>query len=91
MIWLLVIAAGGIFLAVMGHIFFSPYRLGPAPASLLGKDFFLAPARRLPDMKLLIDGPEAFEKVLQDIAQAKKSLYIQTFIWKNDHCRFSLY
>lgn len=36
------------------------------------------------DFALLVDGKEAFPEILRCIAQAKKSIYINMFIWRDD-------
>lgn len=39
----------------------------------------------LPELKLLIDGEETFDAILRLINGAKRSIIVQTFIWRNDH------
>ncbi len=39
----------------------------------------------LPELKLLIDGDETFEAVLGLIRGARKTIVVQTFIWRNDN------
>jgi len=36
------------------------------------------------NLELLIDGQEAFERIIQQIKQAQKSIYINMFIWRDD-------
>ena len=40
--------------------------------------------RRYDDFTLLVDGKEAFPEILRCIAEAKKSIYINMFIWRDD-------
>ena len=47
-------------------------------------DFFNEPAKDLSELELLIDGEAAFGKVLSAIDATRNSIYIQTYIWKDD-------
>jgi len=69
--------------ALLAHLFFLPFRLGPAPPRLLDDGFFAGPGA-MPQMRLYIDGEEAFEAVFQAIEGARQSVHVQTFIWKDD-------
>ncbi|MDH5638860.1 MAG: phosphatidylserine/phosphatidylglycerophosphate/cardiolipin synthase family protein [Nitrospinota bacterium] len=70
-------------IALLAYLFFLPFRLGPAPDRLLGDDFFATPGA-MPDIRLHIDGKEAFDAVFQSIEGARQSVHVQTFIWKED-------
>jgi len=71
-------------MAVAAHLYFLPFRLGPAPEFLLDGSFFSNPAQDTSGVKLLVDGEEAFGAVLAAIGSARQSVHIQTFIWKDD-------
>jgi cardiolipin synthase A/B len=66
------------------QFFFNPLGLGLEPASVLGPDFFKSTVKNMTDVELLIDGKEAFDVVFQDLDSAQESIYIQTYIWKDD-------
>lgn len=77
----------GLFLALLLAAFFfifNPLGLGPEPDTVLSDRFFAAPAEDLSMLELLVDGKEAFTRILSDIDSAKSSIHIQTFIWKDD-------
>jgi len=77
----------GIFLALLLAAFFfifNPLGLGPEPDTVLSERFFAAPAEDLSMLELLVDGQAAFTHLLSDISSATSSVYIQTFIWKDD-------
>ncbi len=63
---------------------FNPLGLGPEPATVLSPEFFANPAQNLNELKLLIDGKEAFDEILAAIDSAESSIFIQTYIWKDD-------
>ena len=63
---------------------FNPLGLGPEPDMVLSRDFFNEPAKDLSELQLLVDGESAFGKVLSAIDAARDSIYIQTYIWKDD-------
>ena len=65
-------------------IVFNPLGLGPEPDIVLSRDFFNEPAKDLSELELLIDGEAAFGKVLSAIDATRNSIYIQTYIWKDD-------
>src|SRR5262245_36540721 len=71
---------------VLGLIqfFFNPLGLGPEPASILGPEFFKTTVKNIADVDLLIDGKAAFDAVYQSLDSAKESIYVQTYIWKDD-------
>ena len=77
----------GLFIALLLAVFFfvfNPLGLGPEPDTVLSDRFFTAPAEDLSMLELLVGGSEAFERILSDIDSANSSVYIQTFIWKDD-------
>ena len=63
---------------------FNPLGLGPEPESVLAPEFFDHPAHDLSGLELLIDGKEAFERVVEAIDAAESSIFVQTYIWKDD-------
>ncbi len=63
---------------------FNPLGLGPEPEATLGPAFFEKSVGAMDGFFLLVDGREAFEAVFEAIDAAKESIYIQTFIWKDD-------
>ena len=63
---------------------FNPLGLGPEPDIVLSREFFNEPAKDLSELELLVDGESAFGKVLSAIDAAQNSIYIQTYIWKDD-------
>lgn len=63
---------------------FNPLGLGSEPDAVLPKGFFIEPSKDLGELKLLVDGKEAFDKIFQIIDSAQVSIYVQTFIWKDD-------
>jgi cardiolipin synthase len=63
---------------------FNPLGLGPEPETVLAPVFFEDPARDLSGLELLVDGREAFGRVLEAIDSAESTIYIQTYIWKDD-------
>lgn len=78
---------GGLFLLLLiaaVQFFFNPMGLGPEPKTVLSRDFFAKPAQDLTGLELLVDGREAFEKIGAVIDSAVSSIYIQTYIWKDD-------
>ncbi|MGD8272180.1 MAG: phosphatidylserine/phosphatidylglycerophosphate/cardiolipin synthase family protein [Desulfobacterales bacterium] len=63
---------------------FNPLGLGPEPATVLSPEFFANPAQDLSEIELLVDGKEAFREIFAAIDSAESSVYIQTYIWKDD-------
>ena len=63
---------------------FNPLGLGPEPATVLPPAFFVNPAQDLSELELLVDGKEAFKEIFAAIDSAETSVYIQTYIWKDD-------
>jgi cardiolipin synthase A/B len=63
---------------------FNPLGLGPEPATVLSPEFFANPALDLSELELLVNGKEAFSKIFAAIDSAESSVYIQTYIWKDD-------
>jgi cardiolipin synthase len=63
---------------------FNPLGLGPEPATVLSPEFFANPAQDLSEIELLVDGKEAFKEIFAAIDSAETSVYIQTYIWKDD-------
>ena len=77
----------GIFvISLVGAFFFifNPLGLGPEPDFVLSRDFFNTPAEDLNELELLVDGDLAFRNILESIDSSRKSIYIQTYIWKDD-------
>ena len=77
----------GIFILLLASTFFfvfNPLGLGPEPNIVLSHGFFNEPAKDLSELELLVDGESAFGKVLSAIDAARNSIYIQTYIWKDD-------
>ena len=64
---------------------FNPMGLGPEKEAVLTPEFFSSPARKLSGLELLTDGREAFQEIFAAIDAAESSIYIQTFIWKDDN------
>jgi cardiolipin synthase len=63
---------------------FNPLGLGPEPETVLPSEFFANPAQDLSELKLLVNGKEAFNEILAAIDAAESSIYVQTYIWKDD-------
>ena len=63
---------------------FNPLGLGPEPETVLSSEFFANPAQDLSELELLVDGKEAFNEIFAAIDSAESSVYIQTYIWKDD-------
>ena len=63
---------------------FNPMGLGPEPEIVLSSEFFTNPAHDLSELELLVDGKEAFSEIFKAIDSAEASVYIQTYIWKDD-------
>ena len=63
---------------------FNPLGLGPEPDIILSHGFFDEPAKDLSELELLVDGESAFGEVIFAIDAARDSIYIQTYIWKDD-------
>jgi cardiolipin synthase len=64
---------------------FNPLGLGPEPDEVLSRSFFAAPAGDLDDLDLLVDGEFAFKEILSAIDATESSIFVQTFIWKDDY------
>lgn len=78
---------GGLFILILAgaaQFFFNPLGLGPEPETVLSSDFFKTPAPDLSELELLVDGGEAFDRIFSAIDSAESSIYVQTYIWKND-------
>lgn len=73
------LTAGALF-----NFIFNPLGLGPVPERVLAPEFFANPARDLSALELLVDGEEAFEAIFAAIDAAESSIYVQTYIWKDD-------
>jgi cardiolipin synthase len=73
-----------VFLAAAFDFVFNPFGLGPESESVLSPQFFAEPVPGLSSLELLVDGEEAFERILAAIDSAERSLYVQTYIWKDD-------
>jgi cardiolipin synthase len=63
---------------------FNPFGLGPEPDRVLSEMFFRIPVQDLSQIELLIDGKEAAERTAELMDRANLSIFIQTFIWKDD-------
>ncbi len=72
------------FLVAAFFFVFNPLGLGPEPESVLAPEFFDHPAEDLSGLELLIDGEEAFDRVVAAIDSAESSIFVQTYIWKDD-------
>lgn len=66
------------------QFFFNPLGLGPEPEHAFSADFFNLPSPGISDLKLLVDGREAFDAILTAMDSAESSIYVQTYIWKDD-------
>jgi cardiolipin synthase len=73
-----------VFLTAAFLFVFNPFGLGPEPESVLTPDFFAKPVQDLSALELLVDGKEAFDRILEAVDFAKTSIYVQTYIWKDD-------
>ncbi len=62
----------------------SPLGLGRAPSKVLGQQFFKDKAADLSFLTLLIDGEQAFGTIFNSIENAKRNVFIQAFIWRDD-------
>jgi cardiolipin synthase len=74
-----------IFLLAAFFFVFNPLGLGPEPDEVLSKSFFADPAGNLDELELLVDGEFAFNKIISAIDASESSIFVQTFIWKDDH------
>ena len=77
----------GIFVVLLVGAFFfifNPLGLGSEPDFVLSRDFFNTPAEDLNELELLVDGDLAFRNIFAAIDGSRKSIYIQTYIWKDD-------
>lgn len=63
---------------------FNPLGLGPEPEIALSFAFFANPAPDLSELELLVNGKEAFNEIFAAIDSAQSSVYVQTYIWKDD-------
>jgi len=63
---------------------FNPFGLGVEPDTVLPEGFFVGPAEDTGMLTLLVDGKEAFDEIFSVIDAARLSIYVQTFIWKDD-------
>ena len=71
-------------MVVLFFFVFNPLGLGPEPETVLSSEFFANPAQDLSELELLVDGKEAFKEIFEAIDSAESSVYIQTYIWKDD-------
>jgi cardiolipin synthase A/B len=71
-------------MVILFFFVFNPLGLGPEPETVLSSEFFTNPARDLSELELLVDGKEAFNEIFKAIDSAEASVYIQTYIWKDD-------
>ena len=73
------------FLVAVFFFVFNPLGLGPEPDVVLPSSFFTTPAGNLRELELLVGGEEAFKEILSALDVATSSIFVQTFIWKNDN------
>ena len=71
-------------MVVLFFFVFNPIGLGLEPETVLSAEFFANPAKDLSELELLVDGKEAFNEIFKAIDSAESSVYIQTYIWKDD-------
>ena len=71
-------------LAALFSFFLSPLGLGPEPEKVLPGGFFKTPSTALGNLKLLVDGEEAFAAIMELVQRAEKSVIAQTLIWRDD-------
>jgi len=74
-----------IFLAGAFFFVFNPLGLGPEPDEVLSRSFLAIPAENLDELELLVDGEFAFNEIISAIDATKSSIFVQTFIWKDDN------
>jgi cardiolipin synthase len=74
-----------VFLVAAFFFVFNPLGLGPEPDEVLSRSFFATPAGDLDGLELLVDGKFAFNEILSAIDATESSIFVQTFIWKDDH------
>ena len=80
----ILIGLTSVFLVGAFFFVFRPLGLGPEPGIVLSQDFFDTPASHLDELELIVDGEAAFAEILSAIEAAQKSIYVQTYIWKDD-------
>jgi len=80
----IVFVAAILFLGGAISFIFNPLGLGPEPDRVLSREFFSTPAEDLSELELLVDGESAFGYIISVIDAARKSIYVQTYIWKDD-------
>ena len=73
-----------VFLVGAFFFVFNPLGLGPEPDAVLPPSFFAAPAEDLSELELLVGGEEAFKEILTALDDARSSIFVQTYIWKDD-------
>lgn len=81
----LVFAIAAVLAGYAFNFIFNPFGLGPEPGKVLPDSFFTAPAKDLSCLELLVDGREAAEKIRQELLNARSSVIIQIYIWKDDN------
>jgi phosphatidylserine/phosphatidylglycerophosphate/cardiolipin synthase-like enzyme len=74
-----------VFLVGAFFFVFNPLGLGPEPEEVLPRSFFAVPTGDLDELELLVDGEQAFNEILSAIDATESSIFVQTFIWKDDH------
>ena len=74
-----------VFLVGAFFFVFNPFGLGPEPDAVLPRSFFTTPAEDLSELELLVGGEEAFKEILFALDDARSSIFVQTFIWKDDN------
>lgn len=84
----LVIVIAGCFVLIsiltVVNFVFNPLGLGPEAQTVLPDRFFKVQVKDQGQLKLLVDGKEAFDAVLNAINYAADSIHVQTYIWKDD-------
>ena len=63
---------------------FNPLGLGPEAKNVLSQEFFDNPSSQLNELRLMIGGESAFSEILSAIETAQESIFVQTYIWKDD-------
>lgn len=73
-----------VFLVGTFFFVFNPLGLGPEPDTVLPRSFFASPVEDLSELELLVGGEEAFKEILSALDDARASIFVQTYIWKDD-------
>jgi len=73
-----------VFLLGLFQFAFNPLGLGPEPSGVLAPAFFATTIADVRGIELLVDGRAAFNAVFDSLQGAVESIYVQTYIWKDD-------